>query len=265
MRILMGAESRRRAFSAAFARMAFSAVGSTVTELAQGRKLRQLVPALASYREWARWPVASLAPSRGRKAYRIHSTSERPLPETTLKLLRPLAAALAPKTATLRASGRLDLPALARLFVYLGSLRDPNEIAALASASFARVLRLQASQVWMWDEVGRPVELASWVSDPGEVPLVAEELDTARSLVDPALVHQLVDVRGPRGKKRRGGPVIWLPLRANGEDIGQGLRQFLETLLCEVRCGAPKDVREEPPAPTSAKPAPRRGRKKPSH
>jgi phytoene/squalene synthetase/2-polyprenyl-6-methoxyphenol hydroxylase-like FAD-dependent oxidoreductase len=80
MRILMGAESRRRAFSAAFARMAFSAVGSTVTELAQGRKLKQLVPALASYREWARWPVASLAPSRGRKAYRINSTSERPLP-----------------------------------------------------------------------------------------------------------------------------------------------------------------------------------------
>jgi squalene monooxygenase len=81
MRILMGAESRRRAFSAAFARMAFSAVGNTVTELAQGRKLLQLVPALASYREWARWPVASLAPSRGRKVYRLHSTSERPLPD----------------------------------------------------------------------------------------------------------------------------------------------------------------------------------------
>jgi diguanylate cyclase (GGDEF)-like protein len=149
----------------------------------------------------------------------LNLDSERPLPETTLKLLRPLGVALAPKTATLRASGRLDLPALARLFVYLGSLRDPNEIAALASASFARVLRLQATQVWMWDEVGRPVELASWVSDPGEVPLAAEELDTARSLVDPGLVHQVVDVRGPRRTKRP-GPVIWLPLRANGEDIG---------------------------------------------
>jgi diguanylate cyclase (GGDEF)-like protein len=149
----------------------------------------------------------------------LNLDSERPLPETTLKLLRPLGVALAPKTATLRASGGLDLPALARLFVYLGSLRDPNEIAALASASFARVLRLQATQVWMWDEVGRPVELASWVSDPGEVPLAAEELDTARSLVDPGLVHQVVDVRGPRRTKRP-GPVIWLPLRANGEDIG---------------------------------------------
>jgi diguanylate cyclase (GGDEF)-like protein len=150
----------------------------------------------------------------------LNLDSERPLPETTLKLVRPLAAALAPKTATLRASGGLDLPALARLFVYLGSLRDPNEIAALASASFARVLRLQGSQVWMWDEVGRPIELASWVAEPGEVPLAADELDIARGLVDPGLVHQLVDVRSPRGKKRRRDPVIWLPLRANGEDIG---------------------------------------------
>ena len=84
MRLLMGAESRRSAFSAAFARMAFSAVGSTVSELAAGKKLKQLVPALASYREWARWPVASLAPSRGRKAYRVNSTSERPLPGLAL-------------------------------------------------------------------------------------------------------------------------------------------------------------------------------------
>lgn len=81
MRILMGAESRRSAFSAAFARMALSAVGNTVSELAQRNMLQQLVPALASYREWASWPVASLAPSTGRKAYRIHSTSERPLPK----------------------------------------------------------------------------------------------------------------------------------------------------------------------------------------
>jgi diguanylate cyclase (GGDEF)-like protein len=151
----------------------------------------------------------------------LNLDSERRLPENTLRLVRPLASVLAPKTETLRASGRLDLPALARLFVYLGSLRDPNEIAALASASFARVLRLESSQVCMWDEVGRPVELASWVSETTQIAgLTVEELDGARALVDPTLVHQLVDVRSPRGKKRKGGSVIWLPLRANGEDIG---------------------------------------------
>ncbi len=150
----------------------------------------------------------------------LNLDSERPLPEGSLKLLRPLATALAPMTGILRTSGRLDLPALARLFVYLGSLRDPNEIAALASASFARVLRLEATQVWMWDDVGRPVELAAWRAEAaGAGGLSSAELETARRLVDPALVHQLVDVRGARGKRRRGA-VIWLPLRANGEDIG---------------------------------------------
>lgn len=80
MRILMGAESRRLAFSASFLRMALSAVGSTVSELSQRRMLQQVVPALASYREWASWPVASLAPARGRKVYRSQTTSEWPLP-----------------------------------------------------------------------------------------------------------------------------------------------------------------------------------------
>ena len=150
----------------------------------------------------------------------LNLDSERPLPAGSLKLLRPLAAALAPKTGVLRASGGLDLPALARLFVYLGSLRDPNEIAALASASFARVLRLEATQVWMWDDMGRPVELASWQAEADALGgLTVEELEATRGLVDPGFVHQLVDVRGPKSKRRR-GTVIWLPLRVNGEDIG---------------------------------------------
>jgi diguanylate cyclase (GGDEF)-like protein len=151
----------------------------------------------------------------------LNLDSERQLPQEALKLLRPLGAVLAPKTDALRASGRLDLPALARLFVYLGSLRDPNEIAALASASFARVLRLESSQVWMWDELGRPVELASWLSETTQIAgVTVDELETARALVDPTLVHQVVDVRSAGGRKRKGGSVIWLPLRANGEDIG---------------------------------------------
>lgn len=151
----------------------------------------------------------------------LNLDSERPLPAGSLKLLRPLAVTLAPRMEVLRSSGRLDLPALARLFVYLGSLRDPNQIAALASASFARVLRLQSSQLWMWDEAGRPVELASWLGDSDEAAVLAvEEADAGRARVDPGLVHQLVDIGGSKTRKRKRGVVIWLPLRANGEDIG---------------------------------------------
>ncbi len=145
---------------------------------------------------------------------------ERALPAESLKLLRPLAVALAPKIGALRASGKLDLPALARLFAYLGSLREPNEIAALASASFARVLRLETSQVWTWDDVGRPVELAGWRSETCDHDgLTVEELEATRGLVDPRLVHQLVDVGGEKGRSSRAA-VIWLPLRTNGADVG---------------------------------------------
>ena len=54
------------------------------------------------------------------------------------------------------------------------------------------------------------------------------------------------------------------PLFADGSDIGEGLKQFLESLLTEVRRGAPEDTPGKAAAPTRA-PRPRqRGRKKPS-
>ena len=147
--------------------------------------------------------------------------AERPLPDGMLKLLRPLVAALAPRAEAFRASGILDLPGLARLFVYLGSLRDPSEIAALAAASLARVLRVETSQVWIWDEVGPPVELASRRSDGSERPGVSvEELEATRAFVDPSVVCQIVDPRGAKGRKATRRPVVWFPLRANGEEIG---------------------------------------------
>jgi len=147
--------------------------------------------------------------------------SERSFPDGAVRLLRPLTAALAPRAAAFRASGVLDLPGLARLFVYLGSLRDPSEIAALAAASLARVLRVETSQVWMWDEVGQPSELASWRADStAKVGLTAEELEATRALVDPSVVCQIVRPHARKRRKGFRGPVVWLPLRANGEEIG---------------------------------------------
>ncbi len=88
MRLLMGAESSRSAFGASFSRMALSAFKSTISELSQAGRFDALLPSLAPYREWVQWPAASLAPSRGRRVYRMKSTSERPLP-WRLKLLKP--------------------------------------------------------------------------------------------------------------------------------------------------------------------------------
>ena len=90
MRILMGAESSRPAFGAAFARMALAALGSTMRELAQSRRFKDVLPALHAYREWAQWPAASLAPTKNRKAYRAQSTSVRPMPIPGLRLVAPV-------------------------------------------------------------------------------------------------------------------------------------------------------------------------------
>jgi diguanylate cyclase (GGDEF)-like protein len=147
--------------------------------------------------------------------------SERPLPENTLGFLRPLASALAPRAEQLRASGILDLPGLARLFVYLGSLRDPSEIAELAAASLARVLPIDTSQVWTWDDTGLPVELAGWRRDGSErAGLSADEVVATRARVDPTVVCQLLAEPRKGSRRRTTDAVIWLPLRANGEELG---------------------------------------------
>jgi phytoene/squalene synthetase/2-polyprenyl-6-methoxyphenol hydroxylase-like FAD-dependent oxidoreductase len=88
MRILMGAETSRVQFGAAFTRMAVEAVASTVRELAgEGRK-RDILPAMGAYAEWARWPLASLIPADVRKAYRLDSRSEQPMPKVSQLLGR---------------------------------------------------------------------------------------------------------------------------------------------------------------------------------
>jgi diguanylate cyclase (GGDEF)-like protein len=151
----------------------------------------------------------------------LNIESERPLPETAAEIARPLATVLAPLAEALRESRTLDLAALARLFVHLGGLRDPDEIAGLAAASLSRVLPIDMSQVVVWNEVGAPVELASWRSeDSDRRPLSAAELGAARALVDPAFVCQMLDVDGRRTGGRRLGSLVWLPLRTSGTELG---------------------------------------------
>ena len=98
------------------------------------------------------------------------------------------------------------------LFVYLGSLREPSEIATLGAVSLSRVLDIERSEVWTWDEVGTPSALAAWSADESDRPaLVQAELEAARSLVDPSAICQLVDV-GRAG--RRLGQAGWSGFRS---------------------------------------------------
>ncbi len=149
----------------------------------------------------------------------LNIESERTLPDEAADALRPLTRALTPLAEALRSRRTLDLSALARLFVHLGSLRDPRDIAALAAASLPRVLPLEATQIVVWGETGTPTELAAWRSETGtRPPLSADELDVARAETDPSVVCQVLELGAARGPGKRS--VVWLPLRANAGELG---------------------------------------------
>jgi len=151
----------------------------------------------------------------------LNIESERALPDGAVQLIRPLASVLAPLAEELRAGGALDLPALVRLFVHLSSIRDPEEIAALAAASLPRVLPLEVSQVVVWNELGSPSELASWSQEgTSQSPLTGVELEAVRALADPTGVCEVLDLDSSAGRNPRPGSVVWLPLRANGAELG---------------------------------------------
>ncbi len=151
----------------------------------------------------------------------LNIESERALPDGAANLIRPLASVLAPLAEQVRAGAALDVPALARLFVHFGSIRDPDEIAALAAASLHRVLPIEVSQVVVWDEVGVPVELASWARDASvQPPLTGRELEAARAQADPTIVCELLEVSSGSGGTSGSRSLVWLPLRANGMEVG---------------------------------------------
>jgi diguanylate cyclase (GGDEF)-like protein len=150
----------------------------------------------------------------------LNLESERGLPENSADLLEPLASALAPLADALRRARTLDLPALARLFVHLGSLRDPNEIAGIAAVSLRNVLPVETTQVVVWNDAGAPTELASWRSERALRALLgAAGLEAARGRVHPTAICALLDPVG-RGSGDQPAALVWLPLRANGVDIG---------------------------------------------
>jgi diguanylate cyclase (GGDEF)-like protein len=150
----------------------------------------------------------------------LNVEAERALPDGAADALRPLVQALAPLAEAVRTSRTLDLAALARLFVHLGSLREPRHIAALGAASLPKVLPVESSQIVVWDELGAASELEAWRADDAvQEPLSAADLESARAQTDPSVVCQVIDRPG-RERRLGSGSIVWLPLRANGGDIG---------------------------------------------
>ena len=149
----------------------------------------------------------------------LNIESERALPEGASDALRPFARALAPLADAIRTRRTLDLAGLARLFVRLGSLRDPQQIAALGAASLARILPVESSQILSWEEAGAVRPLAAWEAEGTQhAPLALEEAERARAEADASVVCHVLDLS--ERDKGRTRSVVWLPLRANGGELG---------------------------------------------
>ncbi len=149
----------------------------------------------------------------------LNIESERALPDDAAEALQPLVCALTPSTEALRSRRTLDLSALARLFVHLGSLRAPGDIAALAAASLPRVLPVEATQIVVWGELGAPTELAVLdVGDRHATAALGRRAGRRSCGTDPSVVCQVLELGTARGPGKRS--VVWLPLRANAGELG---------------------------------------------
>jgi diguanylate cyclase (GGDEF)-like protein len=147
-----------------------------------------------------------------------------PLPAGAAGVVGPLLDALAGPIDELRASRTVDVSTLARLFVYMSSLRDHVAIAEVAVRSLARVLPLEASQLLLLDEEGRLVEATEWCAAGGGhelVPLPA--LEALRGRIEASAVFELLDASTTTVPELDGlhlGSIVLIPLRANGSEIG---------------------------------------------
>lgn len=147
-----------------------------------------------------------------------------PLPRQAARLMRPLAEALAPVVDAVRGDRPLDLHALARLFVYVSSLRDPREIAEIVAAALARVLPLETSQLFLRGEDGG-LELAA-LSRAAEGPaeaLAVEAVEALRATIDQWAVVEQLDLARQDLAQLVGpeiGAAVLIPLRANDEEHG---------------------------------------------
>jgi diguanylate cyclase (GGDEF)-like protein len=154
----------------------------------------------------------------------INIETATPLPLGVERVVAPLLSALAAPIDELRESRAVDVSTLARLFVYMSSLRDPRAIAEVAVRSLGRVLPLETSQLLLLDEEGRLVETAEWCASgigPELMPLAT--LEALRGRIEASAVFELLDASTmvvPELDGLRLGSVVLIPLRANGSEIG---------------------------------------------
>lgn len=144
-----------------------------------------------------------------------------PLPRQSPRLLGPLAVPLGPVLGAVRRARSLDLSGLARLFVYVSSLRDPREISEIVVASLTRVLPIETSQLYLRGGDGALELIASCrVSAAAPAVLSVATVRALRARSPHSTIIEEVDLTAAVDGQGDARFAVLLPLRANGDDLG---------------------------------------------
>jgi diguanylate cyclase (GGDEF)-like protein/PAS domain S-box-containing protein len=142
-------------------------------------------------------------------------TRGRQLPPGAERAFTALADELGSWVAALSTGVASDLPSLAHVFAEASGLRSVTSIAEFASRTLGRLLDLESAQVNL-ARSGSGYSLASFWRRPESLlkPLDPEEVDRVGMLVEPGgTTSSIVNTSPDRW-------LIWLPLRAAGQEIG---------------------------------------------
>ncbi len=153
----------------------------------------------------------------------LNIETERTLPPGSDVAIRPLQASLTAPVEEMRTTRSVDLSSLARLFVYMSTLRDPLGIAQVAVRTLGRVLPIESSRLLVLEESQRQQGSAQWSAPGSPAPMSEESLLALRDHVGPTAVFELLDAGDlgiPELEQARVRSVVLIPLRANGDDIG---------------------------------------------
>ena len=151
----------------------------------------------------------------------LNIESAAPLPRQSPGLLGPLAVELGPVLGAVRRARSLDLSGLARLFVYVSSLRDPRDISEIVVASLTRVLPIETSQLYLRGGDGALELIASCrVSAAAPAVLSVATVCALRARSPHSTIIEEVDLTAAVDGQGDARFAVLLPLRANGDDLG---------------------------------------------
>ena len=151
----------------------------------------------------------------------LNLESAAPLPRQAPRLFQPLADALGPVLAAVRDARSLDLSGLARLFVYVSTLRDPREISEIAVAALTRVLPIETGQLYLRTADGT-LELAASCSVSADAPpaLSVAVVSALQDRSEHSVLIEEVDLTSVANEPGDARFAVLLPLRANGDYLG---------------------------------------------